>query len=144
MYEEFSDGITRPVKLKIKPKECNICGKKYVPTSRNQKYCPDCRSSITHKKLTEERMRKAKEHAFGQGPWSMPDVGDADARGCGGAGGAPADLPPKQREEDSEDKVEVPEAESGYYKAVIKKEGKIVLEAKICEDMLKMIMEVVR
>ena len=74
MYEEFSDGITRPVKLKIKPKECNICGKKYVPTSRNQKYCPDCRSSMTHKKLTEERMRKAKEHAFGQGPWSAKET----------------------------------------------------------------------
>lgn len=74
MYEHFSDGVERPVKLKIKPKECDICGRMYVPTSRNQKYCPECRSSLTHKKLTEERLRKAKERAFGEGPWSEKET----------------------------------------------------------------------
>ena len=131
-------------KLKVAPKICEVCGQKYIPTGKGQKYCQACKSSMNHKELHARRLAKAKEQAFGPGPWSMPDGGDADARGCGGAGGDPAGLPPKQWEEDSEDKVEEPEAESGYYKAVIRKDGEIVLEAKIREDMLKMIMEVVR
>lgn len=97
---------------------------------------------MSQKELHARRIARQKEQAFGPGPWSIPAIGEEV--GCGGAGGEPADFPPKQWEQDSNDKVEVPEAESGYYKAVIKKEGEIVLEAKIREDMLKMIMEVVK
>ncbi len=131
-------------KLKVHPKICEVCGQKYIPAGKGQRYCQSCKAKMTQKELHARRIAKAKEQAFGPGPWSMPDVGDADACGCGGAGGEPADLPPKQWEQDSNDKVEEPEAESGYYKAVIKKEGEIVLEAKIREDMLKMIMEVIK
>lgn len=129
-------------KLKVEPKICEVCGQKYIPTGKGQKYCQSCKAKMTQKELHAHRIAKAKEQAFGPGPWSMPAI--SEAVGCGGAGGAPADLPPKQWEQDRNDKVEEPETESGYYKAVIKKEGEIVLEAKIREDMLRMIMEVVK
>lgn len=129
-------------KLKVHPKICEVCGQKYIPAGKGQRYCQSCKAKMTQKELHARRIAKAKEQAFGPGPWSIPAIGEAV--GCGGAGGEPADLPPKQWEQTSADKVEEPETESGYYKAVIKKEGEIVLEAKIREDMLRMIMEVVK
>lgn len=35
-----------PIELKRAQKECDICGAKSVPTSGNQKHCPECRAAI--------------------------------------------------------------------------------------------------
>ena len=35
-----------PIELKRAQKECDICGAKFVPTSGNQKHCPECRAAI--------------------------------------------------------------------------------------------------
>ena len=141
-------------KLKVAPKICEVCGQKYIPTGKGQKYCQACKSSMNHKELHARRLAKAKEQAFGPGPWSMPAI--SEDIGCGGAGGDPAGLPPKQWDPEPEDvaeeTVEEPAAvieaqqaeERGFYMATVKKDGEVVLEAKIRDDMLQMIMEVVR
>lgn len=35
-----------PIELKRAQKECDICGAKFVPTSGNQKHCPECMAAI--------------------------------------------------------------------------------------------------
>lgn len=42
----FARGIDAPVKLKHKPKVCERCGGKYIPTGNSQKYCQECRRQI--------------------------------------------------------------------------------------------------
>lgn len=59
--DAFIDG---PVKLKVPPKECVLCGGKYIPTNNRQKYCPDCRElkQQEHDKIDRhKRLVKARE-----------------------------------------------------------------------------------
>ena len=59
--DAFIDG---PVKLKIPPKECVLCGGKYIPTNNRQKYCPACRElkQQEHDKIDRhKRLAKARE-----------------------------------------------------------------------------------
>lgn len=56
--------IDSPVKLKIQPKECVLCGGKYIPTNNRQKYCPACRElkKEEHDKIDRhKRLVKARE-----------------------------------------------------------------------------------
>lgn len=56
--------IDSPVKLKIQPKECVLCGGKYIPTNNRQKYCPACRElkKEEHDKIDRhKRLAKARE-----------------------------------------------------------------------------------
>ncbi len=39
-------GVDEPIRLKHKAKQCERCSGKYIPTSNNQKYCPECRKQI--------------------------------------------------------------------------------------------------
>ena len=61
-----------PYKLKTKPKVCATCGQKYIPTGRGQKYCQACKARMTQEELHAKRIAKAKDAAFGPGPWSIP------------------------------------------------------------------------
>lgn len=61
-----------PYKLKTKPKVCATCGSKYIPTGRGQKYCQACKARMTQEELHAKRIAKAKDAAFGPGPWSFP------------------------------------------------------------------------
>lgn len=56
--------VDEPVKLKIPPKECVLCGGKYIPTNNRQKYCPACRElkQQEHDKIDRhKRLAKARE-----------------------------------------------------------------------------------
>lgn len=56
--------IDSPVKLKIQPKECVLCGGKYIPTNNRQKYCQACRElkKEEHDKIDRhKRLAKARE-----------------------------------------------------------------------------------
>lgn len=57
------------VELKIKPKECVLCGGKYIPTGPGAKFCPKCRQ-MTKKKRDASLFAKHAELAFGPGPWA--------------------------------------------------------------------------
>ena len=53
-----------PVKLNRPQKECDICGAKFIPTSGNQKHCPECRTAIkTGKKPSDKELayKKARQ-----------------------------------------------------------------------------------
>ena len=69
--DAFIDG---PVKLKIPPKECVLCGGKFIPTNNRQKYCPDCRElkQQEHDKIDRhKRLVKAREP--GEANYALPD-----------------------------------------------------------------------
>ena len=58
-----------PIKLKIPPKACELCGKPFIPTSGNAKYCPRCRK-LSKEKRNRSLFSKHATMAFGYGPWS--------------------------------------------------------------------------
>lgn len=62
-----------PVELKIKPKICEVCGGKYIPTSNHQKYCPVCRDNEKKKQALKKSKRKLDHEAvFGEGSYTEP------------------------------------------------------------------------
>lgn len=63
----FSDE--GPTKLKVPPKACELCGKPFIPSGGNSKYCPRCRELST-KKRNKSLFSKHATMAFGYGPWS--------------------------------------------------------------------------
>lgn len=58
-----------PIKLKIPPKACELCGRPYIPTGGNAKYCPRCRE-LSKEKRNRSLFSKHATQAFGWGPWS--------------------------------------------------------------------------
>ena len=58
-----------PIKLKVPPKACELCGKPFIPTGGNAKYCPRCREMSTAKR-SRSLFSKHATMAFGHGPWS--------------------------------------------------------------------------
>lgn len=58
-----------PIKLKIPPKSCELCGKPFIPTGGNAKYCPRCRE-LSKAKRNRSLFSKHATMAFGYGPWS--------------------------------------------------------------------------
>ena len=58
-----------PIKLKVPPKACELCGKPFIPTGGNAKYCPRCREMSTAKR-NRSLFSKHATMAFGHGPWS--------------------------------------------------------------------------
>lgn len=63
----FSDEA--PIKLKIPPKACELCGKPFIPTGGNAKFCPRCRE-LSQAKRERSLFSKHATMAFGHGPWS--------------------------------------------------------------------------
>ena len=58
-----------PIKLKIPPKACELCGKPFIPTGTNAKFCPRCRE-LSQGKRERSLFSKHATMAFGHGPWS--------------------------------------------------------------------------
>lgn len=63
----FSDEA--PTKLKVPPKACELCGKPFIPTGGNAKFCPRCRE-LSKAKRNRSLFSKHATMAFGYGPWS--------------------------------------------------------------------------
>ncbi|KKK79257.1 hypothetical protein LCGC14_2835340, partial [marine sediment metagenome] len=42
----------------IRERECELCGKKYMPTGNRQKFCDGCKSNATPKKKTGSGFRE--------------------------------------------------------------------------------------
>lgn len=58
-------GEDEPVILRTKIRECKRCGGKFVPTSKAQKYCQECRKAIFgNKDLSKEKRKRDMENAF--------------------------------------------------------------------------------
>lgn len=101
-----------PYKLKTKPKVCATCGQKYIPTGRGQKYCQACKARMTQEELHAKRIAKAKDAAFGPGPWSLPvnpAAGDGGSGSVYAAQGGNGLLIEEEKEERAAAQKEAPE-----------------------------------
>lgn len=47
-----------PIKLKIKPKKCEVCGGKFVPNGGNHRYCPTCKKLTPEEREEKRKMKK--------------------------------------------------------------------------------------
>lgn len=59
--------------LKIKPRICEVCGAKYVPTGTRQRLCPDC-SAGRHKYAAAKKPGDVEHYTLGETPeQAMPE-----------------------------------------------------------------------
>lgn len=142
-----------PYKLKLQPRECEICGGKYIPTSNRQKYCPECKILVKRALGDPEEAKRRARYYNHRTPGDVV-VTKLPANPASGSGGRGLPLqepetPEKQMQqpESQEDGVrqviETPEA-GVWYEAKITKGKLLMLEAKIHPDMLAMIIREVR
>lgn len=68
--EAFATGTDNQVKLKIKPKTCDVCGEKFIPSCNRQKTCHECRKKMN--KNPSSKLRKDTEAVFGPGSYKEP------------------------------------------------------------------------
>lgn len=142
-----------PYKLKCEPRECEICGWKYIPTSNRQKYCPECKILVKRALGDPEEAKKRARYYKHRTPGEVvvTQLPANPAAGLGGRG-LPLQEPetpekqmqqPERPEEVTRQVIETPET-GAWYEARITKGKTLMLEAKIHPDMLAMIIKEVR
>lgn len=130
-----------PYKLKLKPRECEICGGKYIPTGTKQRFCPACAAGRKHNpKYTAARTP-------GEVKIIIPKQTDV---GSGGNGCKEAIETPEETMQQTEapekitrQVIETPETGT-WYEVRVRKDGAVMMDAKISPEMLAMIIREVR
>lgn len=117
-----------PYKLKLQPRECEQCGGKYVPTGTRQRLCPACAAGRKHNpKYTAARTPgEVKTYKIEQ-----PETPEAKMQR------------PEVPEEITRQVTEKPEAGT-WYEVRVRKDGAVMMDAKISPEMLAMIIREVR
>ena len=142
-----------PYKLKFKPRECEICGGKYIPTSNRQKYCPECKILVKRSLGDPEEAKKRARYYKQRTPGEIivTQLPANPAAGSGGRG-LPLQEPetpekqmqqPERPEEVTRQVIETPEA-GAWYEARITKGKLLMLEAKISPEMWAMILDAIK
>lgn len=140
-----------PYKLKLKPRECEICGGKYIPTSNRQKYCPECKilvkRALGDPEEAKKRARYYKHRTPGEVKIIIPKQTDV---GSGGNGCKEAIETPEETMQQTEapekitrQVIETPETGT-WYEVRVRKDGAVMMDAKISPEMLAMIIREVR
>ena len=115
-----------PVKLKLKPRECEICGGKYIPTGTKQRFCPACAAGRKHNpKYTAARTPgEVKTYTI-----EKPET-------------VVIPIPPAP-EEITRQVIETPE-QNRWYECRIRRGDSIMMDAKISPEMWAMILDAIK
>lgn len=113
-----------PVKLKVAPRVCEICGNKYIPTSNNQKFCPACRDGKKHNPAYTKACTPSEVVQY---KVETPEAAAQDPA-------AP---------ETARQVIETPEREI-WYECRIKRGGVLMMDARISHDMWLMILDSIK
>lgn len=131
-----------PYKLKFEPKQCEICGGKYIPTSNRQKYCPECKILVKRAQGDPEEAKKRARYYEHRMPGEVT-VTQLPTRPKKPETPETQLQQPERPAEVTRQVIETPEA-GAWYEARITKGKALMLEAKIHPDMLAMIIKEVR
>lgn len=130
-----------PYKLKLKPRECEICGGKYIPTGTKQRFCPACAAGRKHNpKYTAARTP-------GEVKIIIPKQTDA---GSGGSGCKEAIETPEKTMQQSEvpeeitrQVIETPERDT-WCEVRVRIGDTVTIDTKISQEALARIIKEVR
>lgn len=130
-----------PYKLKLKPRECEICGGKYIPTGTKQRFCPACAAGRKHNsKYTAARTP-------GEVKIIIPKQTDAGSggNGCKETIETPEKTmqQPERPAEVTRQVIETPE-QNRWYECRIRRGDSIMMDAKISPEMLAMILDAIK
>lgn len=116
-----------PYKLKLKPRECEICGGKYIPTGTRQRLCPACAAGRKHNPKYTAARTPGEVVSY---KMDKPETPEASQR-------------PEAPEEITRQVMETPEVGT-WYEVRVRKDGAVMMDAKISPEMLAMIIREVR
>lgn len=116
-----------PYKLKMKPRECEICGGKYIPTGTKQRFCPACAAGRKHNPKYTAARTPGEVVSY---KMEKPETPEASQR-------------PEVPEGITRQVIETPEAGT-WYEVRVRKDGAVMMDAKISPEMLAMIIREVR
>ena len=116
-----------PYKLKLQPRECEQCGGKYVPTGTRQRLCPACAAGRKHNPAYTAARTPGEVKTY---KMEKPETPEASQR-------------PEVPEEITRQVIETPEAVT-WYEVRVRKDGAVMMDAKISPEMLAMIIREVR
>lgn len=117
-----------PYKLKFKPRECEICGGKYIPTGPTQRFCPACAAGRKHNPAYTAARTPGEVKTY---KIEQPETPEAKMQR------------PEVPEEITRQVIETPEAGT-WYEVRVRKDGAVMMDAKISPEMLAMIIREVR
>ena len=142
-----------PYKLKLQPRECEICGGKYIPTSNRQKYCPECKILVKRSLGGPEEAKRRARYYNHRTPGEVV-VTKLPANPSSGSGGRGLPLQEPETPEKQMQQPEVPEEvtrqvietpETGtWYEVRVRKDGSVMMDAKISPEMLALILKEVK
>lgn len=115
-----------PYKLKLQPRECEQCGGKYVPTGTRQRLCPACAAGRKHNPAYTAARTPGEVKTY---KIEKPET-------------VVIPIPPAP-EEITRQVIETPEAGT-WYEVRVRKDGAVMMDAKISPEMLAMIIREVR
>jgi len=117
-----------PYKLKLQPRECEQCGGKYVPTGTRQRLCPACAAGRKHNPAYTAARTPGEVKTY---KIEQPETPEAKMQH------------PEVPEEITRQVIETPEAGT-WYEVRVRKDGAVMMDAKISPEMLAMIIREVR
>ena len=116
-----------PYKLKLQPREYEQCGGKYIPTGTRQRLCPACAAGRKHNPNYTAARTPGEVVSY---KMEKPETPEASLR-------------PEVPEEITRQVIETPEAGT-WYEVRVRKDGAVMMDAKISPEMLAMIIREVR
>lgn len=117
-----------PYKLKLQPRECEICGAKYIPTGTRQRLCPACAAGRKHNPAYTAARTPGEVKTY---TIEKPETPETKMQR------------PEVPEEITHQVIEEPEAGT-WYEVRVRKDGAVMMDAKISPEMLAMIIREVR
>lgn len=116
-----------PYKLKLQPRECEKCGGKYIPTGTRQRLCPACAAGRKHNPKYTAARTPGEVVSY---KMDKPETPEASQQ-------------PEVPEEITRKVIETPETGT-WYEVRVRKDGAVMMDAKISPEMLAMIIREVR
>ena len=115
-----------PYKLKFKPRECEICGGKYIPTGPTQRFCPACAAGRKHNPAYTAARTPGEVKTY---KIEKPET-------------VVIPIPPAP-EEITRQVIETPEP-NAWYECRIRRGETIMMDAKISPEMWAMILDAIK
>lgn len=115
-----------PYKLKFKPRECEICGGKYIPTGPTQRFCPACAAGRKHNPAYTAARTPGEVKTY---KIEKPET-------------VVIPIPPAP-EEITRQVIETPERDT-WYECRIRRGDSIMMDAKISPEMWAMILDAIK
>ena len=120
--------MARTTELKLEPKECEICGGKYIPTGTRQRFCPACAAGRKHNANYIKARTPGEVVSY---TINQPEAPEDEMQ------------PQVTPEQITHQVIEEPEMGT-WYEVRIRKDGAVMMEAKLAPEMLSLIIREVR